>query len=90
MLVTGFKDRLLDLEAEAADLFFQLVSSRYERASLIVSSRTQPIISPVPNPFADRPPRTINHTPASAAAGQGLGRRCLDHEGRAFRRSGQR
>jgi hypothetical protein len=29
---------LPDLEAEAANLFFQLVSSRYERASLIVTS----------------------------------------------------
>ncbi len=32
---------VLPFEAEAANLFFQLVSSRYERASLIVTSNKQ-------------------------------------------------
>ena len=32
------RSRLHPVEAEAADLFFQLVSARYERVSLIVTS----------------------------------------------------
>jgi DNA replication protein DnaC len=34
----GRRSRLHPFEPEAANLFFQLVSSRYERASLIVTS----------------------------------------------------
>ena len=34
----GRRSRLLPFEQDAANLFFQLVSSRYERASLIVTS----------------------------------------------------